>query len=70
MFTRPFLPFRVRPLQTVKPRSATPQAIDILAALETIKPLSVKAERRTVKAAPVSATSRTRVAVRGSTRIA
>jgi hypothetical protein len=52
MFSRPFLPFRVRPLHQNKVRPSPPQTADILDALDTMKPLAVKAERRPVKATP------------------
>ena len=53
MFNRPFLPFRVRPVREIKVRPSAPQAADILAAVETLKPVAVKAERRSMRATPV-----------------
>ena len=70
MLTRPFLPFRVRPIRDLKPRPAAAiQSADILAALDDLKPLSVKAERKPVKGSPVATAARPRVPVRGVTRI-
>ena len=46
MFSRPFLPFRVRPLHENKVRPSPLQSSDILDALDEMKPFAVKAERR------------------------
>lgn len=70
MFTRPFLPFRVQPLRTPTARPAVTTPADIFSALATLKPLTVKAERRVVKAEPVVAASRNRPPVRAVTRLA
>ena len=53
MFSRPFLPFRVRPLHEVKVRPSPPQTADLLDALDDMKPFAVKAERRPMKATPL-----------------
>jgi hypothetical protein len=69
MLNRPFLPFRVRPIHTAKVRPATLQPADLLAAAEDLKPLSVKAERRSIKGLAVATANRPRVPVRGTNRI-
>ena len=69
MLNRPFLPFRVRPIHTTKVRPAALQPAEILAAADALKPLSVKAERKPVKGPAVATAARTRVPVRGTTRI-
>jgi hypothetical protein len=53
MFSRPFLPFRVRPLHEDKVRPSPLQTVDILDALDEMKPFAVKAERRPVRASPL-----------------
>ncbi len=69
MLTRPFPPFRVRPIHTAKVRPAALQPAELLAAADDLKPLSVKAERRSIKAPAVATANRPRVPVRATTRI-
>jgi hypothetical protein len=58
MFSRPFLPFRVRPLHETKVRPSPLRTADILDALDEMKPFAVKAERRAVKATPLLVSGR------------
>lgn len=58
MFSRPFLPFRVRPLHENKVRPSPLQTSDILEALDEMKPFAVKAERRPMKATPLLVSGR------------
>lgn len=64
MFSRPFLPFRVRPLHETKVRPSPLQTADLLDALDEMKPFAVKAERRPVKATPLLVSARPVRAVR------
>ncbi len=64
MFSRPFLPFRVRPLHQNKVRPSPLQTNDILDALDEMKPFAVKAERRPMKATPLLAAGNRRRAER------
>jgi hypothetical protein len=58
MLSRPFLPFRVRPLHENKVRPSPLQTADILDALDDLKPFAVKAERRPMKATPLLVSGR------------
>jgi hypothetical protein len=58
MLSRPFLPFRVRPLHENKVRPSPLQTSDILDALDEMKPFAVKAERRPMKATPLLVSGR------------
>jgi hypothetical protein len=58
MFTRPFLPFRIRPLRDVHVRRSPLQTADLIDVLDAAPPVAVKAVRRPMKASPVLAAGR------------
>ena len=69
MLTRPLPPFRDRPIHDLTPRPA-PLLVATLAAPGGLRPLSTKAERKSVKGLPVATISPKRVRVRAVTRLA
>lgn len=58
MFSKPFAPFRVRPVRQTIVRRSPLQPADILDALDALPPQAVRATRRPVKASPVLAGSK------------
>ena len=68
MLTRPLPPFRDRPIHDLRPRPA-PLLIATLAAPGGLRPLSIKAERKSVKGLLVATVAPKRVRVRAVTRL-
>ena len=56
MFTRPFAPFRVRPVRETEIRRSPLQTADLAELLDGLEPVSVKAQRRPVKAQAILVT--------------